>query len=99
MCKQATNLQMFDVIKKQWADRNDIMILASCSEAKASELKKEMTENILKSGKRIHDIRFLPMKTVIDFLEIDEKRIIRNAKIEHEMMLKEKAAAATATQD
>lgn len=90
MCKQASNLQMFDVIKKQWADRNDIMILASCSEAKASRLKKEMTEEILKSGKSLHNSRYLPMEVVIDFLGVDEKRIIRNAKIEHEMILKER---------
>ena len=99
MCKQVTNLQMFDVIKKQWADRNDIMILASCSEAKASRLKKEMTDIVLKSGKSLHNSRYLPMKVVIDFLEIDEKRIIKNARIEHEMILKEKAAAGTATKD
>lgn len=90
MCKQASNLQMFDVIKKQWADRNDIMILANCSEAKAYRLKKEMTEKVLKSGKRLHDSRYLPMEVVIDFLGVDEKRIIRNAKIEHEMILKER---------
>lgn len=91
MCKQATtNLQMFDVIKKQWADRNDIMILASCSESKASRLKKEMTEEVLKSGKSLHNSRYLPMEVVIDFLGVDEKRIIRNAKIEHEMILKER---------
>ena len=91
MCKQATtNLQMFDVIKKQWADRNDIMILASCGEAKASRLKKAITNKILKSGKSLHNSRYLPMEVVIDFLGVDEKRIIRNAKIEHEMILKEK---------
>lgn len=99
MYKQATNMELLDIIKKQWADRNDIMTLASCCESKASDLKKQIAESIMVSGKRLHNSNLLPMQSVIKALEIDERRIVKYAKIEQEMMLKEKAAAGTATQD
>lgn len=99
MCKQATNLQMFDVIKKQWADLNDIMVLAGCKTTKASEIKKAIQLEIFKSGKRLPNQNYIPIQDLIKYLGVDERRIIKYAKIEHEMMLKEKAAAGTATQD
>lgn len=99
MCKQATNMELLEIIKKQWADRNDIMKLASCCESKASDLKKQIADSIMASGKRLHNSNLLPMQSVIKVLEIDEKRIVKYAKVEQEMILKEKAAAATATQD
>lgn len=99
MCKQATNMELLEIIKKQWADRSDIMTLAGCCESKASDLKKQIADSIRASGKRLHNSNLLPMQSVIKALEIDEKRIIKYAKVEQEMMLKEKAAAGTATKN
>ena len=77
MCKQATNLQMFDVIKKQWADLNDIMVLAGCKTTKASEIKKAIQLEIFKSGKRLPNQNYIPIQDLIKYLGVDERRIIK----------------------
>lgn len=99
MCKQATNMELLETIKKQWADRNDIMKLASCCESKATDLKKQIADSIMASGKRLHNSNLLPMQSVIKALEIDERRIVKYAKIEQEMMLKEKVDSTKSTQN
>lgn len=97
MCQQISNIELFEIIKKQWADRKDIsLLLGKCSDGKATEIKKAITEEILKKGKKIHHSNLLPMKNVISYLGIDENRIIKYAKAEAE--IKQKATAATVTQ-
>lgn len=93
--EQVSNIELFKIISKQWADSKDICILACCKETKASKIKKEITQQIIKEGKSIYNSRYVPMARVIKYLGIDEKRIIRNAKAEMEILKKDTAATVS----
>ena len=84
--EQVSNIELFKIISKQWADSKDICILACCKETKASKIKKEIATQILHEGKAIPNSRVIPMARLIKYLGIDEKRIIRNAKLEAEIL-------------
>lgn len=84
--EQVSNIELFKIISKQWADSKDICILACCKETKASKTKKEIATQILNEGKAIPNSRVIPMSRLIKYLGIDEKRIVRNAKLEAEIL-------------
>ena len=84
--KQATNIELFKIVSKQWATTKDICALACCKETKASAIKKEIATQILNEGKAIPNSRVIPMSRLIKYLGIDEKRIVRNAKLEAEIL-------------
>ena len=79
------NVELLKIIKKNWATNSDIAKLAGCGTTKAVKLKKEITSHLLKKGKKLYNIDTLPMGEVINYLGIDEKRIISNAKLELEL--------------
>ena len=92
---QLSNIELFKIIKKQWASNNDICKLLCCKETKASKIKREIVAQIIKDGKTIYDCRYVPMARVVSYLGIDEKRIIRNAKAELEILKKDTAATVS----
>ena len=57
-----------------------------CKETKASAIKKEIATQILHEGKAIPNSRVIPMARLIKYLGIDEKRIVKNAKLEAEIL-------------
>lgn len=84
--EQVSNIELFKIISKQWADSKDICVLACCKETKASAIKKEIASQILREGKAIPNNRVIPMSRLVKYLGIDEKRIVRNAKLEAEIL-------------
>lgn len=84
--QQLSNLELFQIISKQWATNKDICYLACCKKSKASQIKKEIATQILREGKAIPNNRVIPMSRVIKYLGIDEKRIVKNAKLESEIL-------------
>lgn len=84
--EQLSNIEMFKIISQQWATTKDICVLACCKETKASAIKKEIATQILHEGKAIPNSRVIPMSRLIKYLSIDEKRIVRNAKLEAEIL-------------
>lgn len=84
--EQVSNIELFKIISKQWANCKDICILACCKETKASEIKKEIAFQIKREGKTIPNNRVIPMARLIKYLGIDEKRIVKNAKLEAEIL-------------
>lgn len=84
--EQVSNIELFKIISKPWADSKDICILACCKETKASKIKKEIATQILHEGKAIPNSRVIPMSRLVKYLGIDEKRIVRNAKLEAEIL-------------
>lgn len=84
--EQVSNIELFKIISKQWADSKDICILACCKETKARKIKKEIATQILNEGKAIPNSRVIPMSRLIKYLGIDEKRIVKNAKLEAEIL-------------
>lgn len=84
--EQLSNIELFKIISNQWADSKDICVLSCCKETKASEIKKEIATQIAKEGKAIPNSRVIPMSRLIKYLGIDEKRIVKNAKLEAEIL-------------
>ncbi|WP_050638448.1 hypothetical protein [Candidatus Stoquefichus sp. SB1] len=85
MRKQFSNLELLEVIKKQWADTKDIQILSGCTRSNASIIMDKLREEIEEAGKKIPGYRVVSMKRLIKHLNIDENRIVKYAKIEFEM--------------
>lgn len=84
--EQLSNIELFKIISQQWVTTKDICVLACCKETKASAIKKEIATQILHEGKAIPNSRVIPMSRVIKYLNIDEKRIVKNAKLEAEIL-------------
>lgn len=84
--EQLSNIEMFKIIPQQWATTKDICALACCKETKASAIKKEIATQILHEGKAIPNSRVIPMSRLIKYLGIDEKCIVKNAKLEAEIL-------------
>lgn len=84
--EQLSNIELFKIISKQWANCKDICALACCKETKASQIKKEIAFQIKREGKTIPNSRVIPMSRLIKYLGIDEKRIVKNAKLEAEIL-------------
>lgn len=84
--EQLSNIELFKIISQQWATTKDICVLACCKETKASAIKKEIATQILNEGKAIPNSRVIPMSRLIKYLGIDEKRVVRNAKLEAEIL-------------
>lgn len=89
---KTTNIEILEVIAKPWAKNKDIEIILNCSKTKANEIRQEIEKEIISEGKKLPPIGcYIPMKRVIDFLELDEKRIIKLAKVEAEINRREPA--------
>lgn len=84
-----TNIEIFSIISKSWANVNDIKILASCGRDKASQIRDNIIDNINSSGKflPISKKKIVPMSSVIDYLNLDINYILSMAEKEKQLNL------------
>lgn len=84
------NTKLFELISKQWANANDIQLIVSCGKEKASEIrdsiKQEIVNNNMKLPRAKHII--VPMKKVIEYLNLDVDHITQMAIKEKELHIK-----------
>lgn len=93
---EISNLQKIEVLKKQFLQIKDIMILAECNRQNAAKILTAVGKEVIGSGMQMPGYNQCSTKRLIDFLQIDEKRIIRYAKLELELEeIKKKSLAAT----
>lgn len=79
-----TSIELFNLMSKQWANVNDIKIIASCGRDNAILIRNEIRNNIIKSGRKLPISKeiIVPMKSVIEYLDIDMEFISTMAKQE-----------------
>lgn len=79
-----TNIELFNLISKPWANVNDIMKIASCGRDSSILIRNDIRNHIIKSGKKlpISKIIIVPMKSVIEYLDIDIEYVSTMAKNE-----------------
>ena len=83
---KTTNIEILEIIAKPWATNKDIEIILSCSKSKANNVRQNIEKQIIAEGKKLPPIGcYIPMKRLIEFLDLDEKRIIKLAKVEAEI--------------
>lgn len=82
-----TSNELFNLISKPWASVTDIQKIASCGRDCATTIRNKIKSNILKSGKNIPNAKekIVPMKSVIEYLDIDIEYITNMAKNENQL--------------
>lgn len=85
-----TSIELFSLISKPWASVTDIQKIASCGKESATNIRNTIKSNILKSGKNIPNAKekIVPMKSVVEYLDIDIEYITTMAK--NEVQLQER---------
>lgn len=85
-----TSIELFHLISKPWANVTDIQRIASCGKESATNIRNTIKINILKSGKNVPNAKekIVPMKSVIEYLDIDIEYITNMAK--NEVQLQER---------
>jgi len=80
--------ELFAIVSKQWADVNDIKQLCGNGRNKARQIRKEIEQDILASGKKLLDskVKKVPMSKVIDYLNLDIDYIVKMAMLENEII-------------
>lgn len=81
----SSNLKKLRTMSKQWATNGDIKILADCNDKRAKQIREDIEEQILKDGKKCPKGYTVPMQRVIDYLGLDESRIISMISLEKEL--------------
>ena len=68
-----TSKELFSIASKQWANVNDIKLLASCGRDKASKIRNDIIQDLTIQGKflPISKSKIVPMSCVIDYLNLD----------------------------
>lgn len=81
-------LQIFDILSKPWANVNDIKIVGSCGRDKATRIRDNISNDILKNGKSIpcSKTKVVPMKSVIDYFNLDVDYVFSMAEKEKLLM-------------
>lgn len=76
-----TLIETVEILNHTWATTNDIKTLANCGINQAHKIRQEIEKEIKEKGKRILDTkpRVIPMKDVIDYLQINEDYIRKGA--------------------
>ena len=84
-----TSEELFSIVSKQWANVNDIKILASCGRDKASQIRDNIIDNIRKNNKflPISKKKIVPMSNVIEYLNLDVNYILLMAENERKLNL------------
>lgn len=85
MIVPSSNIEKLRTMSKQWATNTDIKILADCNDKRAKVIREEIEAQIIKEGKKCPKGFTVPMKRVIDYLEIDESRIISMISLEQDL--------------
>jgi len=80
-------IKIAEALNHQWASVKEIQTLANCGNNKAREIQKEIINSIKTEGKKIILSRpiVVPMKRVVDYLDIDENYIRSRALKEIEL--------------
>jgi hypothetical protein len=83
-----SSLEMISILSKQWANVNDIKIIASCGRDKASLIRDDIINSILASGQKlpISKSKLVPMENVINYLNINIDYIYSMAKKEKNLI-------------
>lgn len=68
-----SSLEIIGILSKQWASVNDIKKLANCGRDKASLIRDNICNEIIKEGKLlpICKEKIVPMERVVDYLNIN----------------------------
>jgi len=79
-----TSIELFSLISKPWASVTDIQKIATCGKDSATKIRNKIKNDILKSGKNIPNAKekIVPMKSIIEYLDIDIDYIANMAKNE-----------------
>lgn len=82
-----TSIELFNLISKPWASVNDIKKIASCGRDNAILIRDFISKEIIKSGKYLPKAKekIIPMKSVIEYLNLDVEYISEMAKKENEL--------------
>lgn len=83
--KNITPLDKAKVLMKDWLGNYDIMLLAECGSNKALEIKKAIQLEIMSDGKLFSNL--LRKERVLNYLEIDENYIYKQAQIQRRLGL------------
>lgn len=83
-----SSLEIINILSKQWANVNDIKIIASCGRDKASAIRNFIIDDIKKSGKQlpIAKQKLVPMQKVIDYFNINVDYLYSMAKKEKSLI-------------
>lgn len=81
------NIELFNLFNKQWANVNDIKKIANCGRDRATIIRNNIEKEIEKNGKKlpISRAKLVPMKYVINYLDIDIDYVCEMAKKEKEI--------------
>lgn len=83
------NLEILEIIKKNWATSEDIQKLSDCGINKSQEIRRNIEQQIVEEGKKLPPIsNQVPMQDVVKYLGLNESRIIKFAKVEKELEIK-----------
>ena len=74
MAKSLTAKETLQIIQRLWATTNDIMQLGCCGKNKALKIKNEIRNKMIDDGYAVPR-NMVDMKLVMDYFNIDEKRI------------------------
>jgi hypothetical protein len=68
-----TNIELFEILSKTWANVNDIKLIASCGRDGASFIRDCIMSEIMKNGSRLPTAKkkIVPMESVIKFLDLN----------------------------
>ena len=74
-------VEMKNIISKVWLNVDDIMKLAQCGKHSATNIRNEIEEQIIASGKKLPTgiYKCVPTKLVLDYLGLDEDYIFTMA--------------------
>lgn len=83
-----SNIETIKIISKPWADVKDIQLLSCCGRDKASYIRDDIRNSILKEGKLlpICKTKLVPMERVIEYLNINVDFIYSMAKKEKQLI-------------
>ena len=71
--KDMDYVEMLELISKVWIDADDIMRLAQCGKHSATNIRNEIEEQIIASGKKVPTgaRKCVPTKLVLEYLGLD----------------------------
>lgn len=82
------SLGIISILSKQWANVNDIKTIACCGRDTATNIREDIRNNIIKKGMHLPDTKtkFVPMKSVIEYFNIDLEYIYKMAEQEKKLI-------------
>lgn len=86
-----SNSEMISILSKPWASVQDIRKIALCGRDKATYIRCNIESELAKKNKKLPSAKtkYIPMKCLIEYLNIDIKYIYEMAKLENNLKLME----------